>query len=134
MFRGGTKTFGRTLTPPRPDSFGMPQQSDEYFAPNPVLSAFGMGFAHKFGGDDQKIKKDLHRKILGYLSRSLDLSCCFIKKKRLWRPVFEQNFAGIFDWGRAKPKMTCNDVIKNFRKRNKDIVECMIRSCGLVWH
>ena len=34
--------------------------------------------------------------------------------------------------------MTCNDVIRNFRKRNflwdKDIVECMIRSRGLVWH
>ena len=34
--------------------------------------------------------------------------------------------------------MTCNAVIKNFRKRNflwdKDIVECMIRSGGLVWH
>ena len=33
--------------------------------------------------------------------------------------------------------MTCNDVIRNFRKRNflwdKDIVECMIRSRGLVW-
>ena len=46
--------------------------------------------------------------------------------------------ARIFDWGRAKPKMICNDVIRNFRKRNflwdKDIVECMIRSRGLVWH
>ena len=34
--------------------------------------------------------------------------------------------------------MTCNDVIGNFRKRSflwdKDIVECMIRSRGLVWH
>ena len=34
--------------------------------------------------------------------------------------------------------MTCNDVIRNFRKWNflwdKDIVECMIRSRGLVWH
>ena len=34
--------------------------------------------------------------------------------------------------------MTCNDVIRNFRKRNfvwdKDIVECMIRSRGLVRH
>ena len=34
--------------------------------------------------------------------------------------------------------MTRNDVIRNFRKRNflwdKDIVECMIRSRGLVWH
>ena len=34
--------------------------------------------------------------------------------------------------------MTCNDVIRNFRKRNflwdKDIVECMIGNRGLVWH
>ena len=34
--------------------------------------------------------------------------------------------------------MTCNDVIRSFQKRNflwdKDIVECMIRSRGLVWH
>ena len=33
--------------------------------------------------------------------------------------------------------MTCNDVIRNFRKRNflwdKDIVECMIRSRGLCF-
>ena len=31
-----------------------------------------------------------------------------------------------FDWGRPKPRITCNDVIKNFPKRkflwNKDIV------------
>ena len=44
----------------------------------------------------------------------------------------------IFDWGEGQPKMTCNAVIRNFRKRNflgdKDIVECMIRSRGLVWH
>ena len=34
--------------------------------------------------------------------------------------------------------MTCNNIIRNFRKRNflwdKDVVECMIRSRGLVWH
>ena len=34
--------------------------------------------------------------------------------------------------------MTCNDVIRSFRKRNflwdKDIVESMIRSRGLIWH
>ena len=42
---GGTKTFGGTLTPPRPDAFGMPQQSGEYFASNPMLSSFSMDFA-----------------------------------------------------------------------------------------
>ena len=42
-----------------PDSFGMPQQSGEYFAPNPMLSSFGMDFALKFGGEDQKIKKNV---------------------------------------------------------------------------
>ena len=45
---GGTKTF----TQPRPDEFGMRQRSGEYFAPNPVLSFFGMDFALKFGGED----------------------------------------------------------------------------------
>ena len=54
---GGKKFFRRTLTQPRPDAFGMPQQSGEYFAPNPMLSSFGMDFALKFGGDDQKNKK-----------------------------------------------------------------------------
>ena len=54
---GGTKAFGVTLTQPRPDTFGMPQQSDEYFAPNPMLSFFGINFALKFGGEDQKKKK-----------------------------------------------------------------------------
>ena len=35
--------------------------------------------------------------------------------------------ARIFDWGEPKPQITCNDVIRNFRKSNflwgKDIVE-----------
>ena len=53
VFRGGgTKTWGGTLTQPRPDEFGMRQRPGEYFAPNPVLSFFGMGFALKFGGED----------------------------------------------------------------------------------
>ena len=52
--RGGKKTFEGTLTKPRPDAFGMPQQSGEYFAPNPMLFFFGMDFALKFGGEDQK--------------------------------------------------------------------------------
>ena len=43
---------GGTLTQPRPDEFGMRQRSGEYFAPNPVLSFFGMDFALKFGGED----------------------------------------------------------------------------------
>ena len=46
--------------------------------------------------------------------------------------------ARIFDWGEGQTKNECNDVIRNFRKRNflwdKDIVECMIRSRGLLWH
>ena len=54
MFRGGgNKTLGGgTLTQPIPDEFGMRQRSGEYFAPNPVLSFFGMDFALKFGGKD----------------------------------------------------------------------------------
>ena len=54
---GGKKTFGGTLTQPRLDAFGMPQQSGKYFAPNPMLSSFGMDFAHKFVGEDQKNQK-----------------------------------------------------------------------------
>ena len=37
----------------------------------------------------------------------------------------------IFDWGREKPQIICNDVTKIFQKRNflwgKDIVESKIR-------
>ena len=55
--RGGKKTFGGTLTQPRPDAFGMPQQSGKYFAPNPKLLSFGMDFALKFGGEDPPPKK-----------------------------------------------------------------------------
>ena len=49
--------------------------------------------------------------------------------------VFKKSFSGnlqfirgprIFDWGRCKQQITCNDVIKNFQKRkflwDKDIV------------
>ena len=57
--RGGQKTFGGTLAQPRPDTFGMLQQSGEYFAQNPMLSSFGMDFALKFGGEDQKTKKKI---------------------------------------------------------------------------
>ena len=65
---GGHKNLGRgTLTQPRPDEFGMRQRSGEYFAPNSMLSFFGMDFALKFEVKTKKIKKGLHRKILGYL-------------------------------------------------------------------
>ena len=44
--------------------------------------------------------------------------------------------ARIFDWGRPKPQITCNDVIRNFQKRNflwgKYIVEWKIWSCSLL--
>ena len=35
----------------------MRQRSGEYFAPNNMLSLFGMDFALKLGGEDQKLKK-----------------------------------------------------------------------------
>ena len=60
MFRGGgrgVKAFGGTLTQPRPDAFGILQQSGEYFAPNSMLSSFGLDFALKFGSEGQKNKK-----------------------------------------------------------------------------
>ena len=38
----------------------------------------------------------------------------------------------------GKSQILCNDVIRNFRKRNflwdKDIVEWEIENCSLVWH
>ena len=44
--------------------------------------------------------------------------------------------ARIFVWGGSKPQIICNNVIKNFRKRNflwgKDIVKWKIKI--LVWH
>ena len=49
--------MGGTLTQPRPDVFGMPQQSGEYFALNSTLSSFGMDFALKVVGKDQKKQK-----------------------------------------------------------------------------
>ena len=55
---GGHKNLGgRTLTQLKPDKFGIRQRSGEYFAPNPMLSFFGMDFALKFGGEDQKNKE-----------------------------------------------------------------------------
>ena len=60
----------------------MQQQSGEYLALNPMLSCFGMNFALKFGGEDQKHKKSFFLQNLLVLgTRSLDLSCCFIEKR-----------------------------------------------------
>ena len=70
-FGGGEhKNFwGDAFTQPRPDAFGMPQQSVAYFASDPMLSSFGIDFALKFGGEakNKNKKKGLRRKILGYL-------------------------------------------------------------------
>ena len=53
---------------------------------------------------------------------------------RAWQ--WEQRRSQDFWLGGCKPQITCNDVIRNFRKRNflwgKNIVEWKIRS--LVWH
>ena len=89
---GGQKNLGGTITQPRPDAFEMPQQSDEHFAPNHMLSFFGMDFALKFGGEDKKIKKGLHRKILGYLITFTRTVLLFHRKKAfvvtcLWAKV-----------------------------------------------
>ena len=59
----------------------MPQQPGEYFTPNPMLSSFGIGFSLKFGGEDQKKKKNLHRKILGYLITFTRSVLLFHRKK-----------------------------------------------------
>ena len=71
---GGKELLGGRLR--SRDAFGMPQQ----FALNPMLSFFGMDFALKFEGEDQKIK-GLHRKILGYLITFTRSVFCFNKKK-----------------------------------------------------
>ena len=62
----------------------MPEQSGEYFAPNLMLSSYGMDFALKFGGEDQKNKKGLSRKILGYLIMFTRSVLLFHRKKCLW--------------------------------------------------
>ena len=52
--------------------------------------------------------------------------------------ALSRGLARTFDWGdgRGKPQITCNGVIRNFRKSNflwgKDIVEKKIISCGLL--
>ena len=51
-----------------------------------MLSSFAMDFALKFGGEDQKNKKGLHHKILGYLiTRSVLL---FHRKKAVCDDLF----------------------------------------------
>ena len=52
----GHNNFGGTLTQPKLDAFEMRQQSGEYFAPNSMLSFFGIDFFLKFR-EDQKNKK-----------------------------------------------------------------------------
>ena len=47
-----------------------------------------------------------------------------------------EGVAKVFDLGGPKPQITCNEVIKNFKKGifcgSKDIVEWKIRNCGLM--
>ena len=57
MFGGHKNLAGGTLTQPRPDEFGIRQRSGEYFAPNSMLSFFGIDFALKFGGENKNKKK-----------------------------------------------------------------------------
>ena len=66
----------------------MPQQSGEYFAQNPMLFSFGVDFALKFGGEDQKNKKGLHHKILGYLITFTRSVLLFHKKKSVCGDLF----------------------------------------------
>ena len=132
--KGAKKLLGVRLR--SRDAFGMPQQ----FASNPMLSFFDMDFALKVEGEDQK-NKGLHRKILGYLITFTRSVFCFNKKKAFvvtcfWAKVYWSSWeaqgviwgrgtaqknpspcigvARIFEWGIAKPKLTCNDVIRNF--------------------
>ena len=76
MLGGGAQKLGwGTLTQPRPDEFGMQPRSGKYFAPNPMLSFFGMDFALKFGGEDQKKKKRSSSQNLRLLDYYVHLIC-----------------------------------------------------------
>ena len=94
MFGRGHKNLGRgTLTQPRPDEFGMRQRSGEYFAPNNMLSLFGMDFALKIGGEDQKHKTRSSSQNLRLLDYVHLICLAVSNKKCLWLPVFGQKFA-----------------------------------------
>ena len=53
--------------------------------------------------------------------RTKDTAASVLQKKNLQKSFFgDLQFIGvprIFDWGRPKPQITCNDIIKNFQKR-----------------
>ena len=79
--------------------------------------------------------KDRNARGQGHGPRTQPQAFSKTKKK-----MFEKSFSGnlqfivvarIFDWeGEPKPQITCNDVIRNFQKRNFlwdiDIIECKI--------
>ena len=54
-------------------------------------------------------------------TRTKDTAASVLQKKGLQKSFSgDLQFIGvprIFDWGRPKPQITCNDVIKNFQKR-----------------
>ena len=78
----------------------MRQQFVEYFARNPMLASFGMDFALKFGGEDQKHKKGLHRKILGHLITFTRSVLRFHRKKALVG-------CGDLFWGKSLLVLSC---------------------------
>ena len=61
-----------------------------------------------------------------------------LNQRKVSTIALHMSVARIFDWRGPKPKITSNDIIRNFQKRNilwgKDIAEWKIRSCGLIWH
>ena len=55
--------------------------------------------------------------------RTKDTAASVLQRKKVFKKSFSGNlqFIGvprIIDWGRPKPQITCNDVIKKFQKRN----------------
>ena len=59
----------------------MPQQSGVNFTPNPMLPSFGMDFALKFVGEDQKNQKRFSSQIFSYLITFTRSVLLFHRKK-----------------------------------------------------
>ena len=70
------------------------------------------------GTDPLEASKDRNARRQGQGPRTQQQA--FSKKKSSKKFFGDLQFIGvprIFDWGRPKPQITCNDIIKNFQKR-----------------
>ena len=105
---------------PRPDAFEMRQQFGEYFAPNSVLTSFGMNFALRLGEEQKNKKMSSSQNLrLQYLIRFTRSVMMFYRKafvvtcfwaKVLWSPcattaVYSRLGGTNSDLGGARPTM-----------------------------